>query len=288
MHEGEIFFRYELRVMFNFLHAFNPSPILVSIGPVNIYWYGFFIVLGTLAALAVAARLARIYGIKADTIIDLAFWLIIGGLIGARIYAVLLEWPYFQANPLDILKVWQGGLAIHGALIGGAITLWLYAKKFKHNFWQLAAIIATVLPLAQAIGRWGNYFNQELFGKPTNLPWGIPIDPLHRPLEYLNSQYFHPTFLYESLGNLLIFIILISLHIWLIKKQLFSAQRYALCVMSYAVLYSLLRFSTEFLRLDPTPVFFGLRLPQIVSLAIIFAGIIYLITKLIRSRFPAS
>lgn len=266
----------------NFLHTFHPSPILVSLGPIHIYWYGFFIVLGVLSALTVVVYFAKFYNLKADTIIDLALWLIVGGLIGARLYDIFLEWQYFLARPLDILKIWQGGLAIHGALIGGLIALWLFTKKYKHNFWQLAAIIATGLPLTQAIGRWGNYFNQELFGYPTNLPWGIPIDLAHRPWQYLNSEYFHPTFLYESIGNLVIFIILILLQIWLIKKQKFSTFYYLLSVSVYAILYSLLRFSLEFIRIDATLVVFGLRFPQLISLLIIIFCLIYLTLKFRR------
>ncbi|MDO8667919.1 MAG: prolipoprotein diacylglyceryl transferase [bacterium] len=275
--------------LFNFLHTFNPSPILISLGPIHVYWYGFFIVLGVLAALTVTIRLAKFYQIKTDTIIDLALWLVVGGIMGARIYDIFLEWPYFSAHPLDILKIWQGGLAIHGAIIGGLIALWLFVKKYSAqvNFWQLAAIFATVLPLAQAIGRWGNYFNQELFGYPTNLPWGIPIDMTHRPWQYLNSEYFHPAFLYESLGNLLIFLILLSLQIWLIKKSRslgLRAMSYELCVVSYAIFYSLLRFSMEFIRIDPTPVILGWRLPQLASFIIIIACLIYLGLKFGRQN----
>lgn len=261
--------------MFNFLHTFNPSSIMAAIGPINLYWYGFFILLATSAALTVCLYLAKLYQIKADIIIDLAFWLIISGLIGARLYEVLLELPYFLTNPLDIFKIWQGGLAIHGAIIGGLIALWLFAKKHHHNFWQLAAITVTVLPLGQAIGRWGNYFNQELFGYPTARPWGIPIDPVHRPWQYLNYDYFHPAFLYESLGNLIIFLILISLQIWIIKKQKLSESSYPLCVMSYAILYSSLRFAAEFIRIDATLIIFGLRFPQLVSLLIMFSSLGY-------------
>ncbi|MDP2736673.1 MAG: prolipoprotein diacylglyceryl transferase [bacterium] len=261
--------------MFNFLHTFNPSSILISIGPIDIYWYGFFIVLGFLTAITIAIYLAKPYGIKTETIIDLSVWLIIGGIIGARLYDIFLELPYFLANPIDIFKVWQGGLAIHGAIIGGGLSLYLFAKKYKHNFWQLAGIVVTGLPLAQAIGRWGNYFNQELFGYPTNLIWGIPIDQVHRPWQYFNYDYFHPTFLYESIGNLIIFLILISLQIWIIKKQKFSTQHYVAGVMSYAFLYSLLRFSTEFIRIDTTPIILDLRFPQIISLIIIFLSLGY-------------
>ncbi|MEI6596863.1 MAG: prolipoprotein diacylglyceryl transferase [bacterium] len=265
--------------MFNFLHTFNPSPILATIGPINIYWYGFFILLATLAALTTSLYLAKFYNIKSDIIIDLAFWLIIGGIIGARIYDIFLEWPYFLNHPLDIFKIWQGGLAIHGAILGGALALWLYTKKHHQNFWQLAAIAVTGLPLAQAIGRMGKYFNQELFGYPTDLPWGMPINIIHRPWQYLNYDYFHPAFLYEAIGSFIIFLILIFFQIWLIKKQKLSKPSYILCVINYAILYSLLRFSLEFIRIDATPIIFGLRFPQIVSLIVIFLILIFFTYK---------
>lgn len=261
--------------MFNFLHTFNPSPIIASIGPINIYWYGFFILLATLTSLTVSLYLAKLHKLKTDIMIDLAFWLIISGLLGARAYAALLELPYFLANPLNIFKIWQGGLAIHGAIIGGLVALWLFTKKNKFNFLQLAAIIITALPLGQAIGRWGNYFNQELFGYPTNLPWGIPINPINRPLDYLNAQYFQPTFLYESLGNFLIFIILFAFHYLIIKKNKASGSAYFLLLASYFLLYSILRFFTEFIRIDATPIVFGLRFPQLISLVIIFFSLSY-------------
>jgi phosphatidylglycerol:prolipoprotein diacylglycerol transferase len=261
--------------MFNFLHTFNPSPILATIGPINIYWYGFFILIAVLSALAVSLYLAKLYNIKTDVIIDLAFWLILSGLIGARIYAIFLELPYYLNHPLDIVKVWQGGLAIHGAIIGGLIALIIYTKKYHHNFFQLGAIVVTALPLAQAIGRWGNYFNQELFGYPANLPWSIPIDLNHRPWQYFNNEYFHPAFLYESIGNFIIFLILFLWQIRMIKKQTFSKINYITCIISYAFLYSLLRFSTEFIRIDATPIVFNLRFPQIVSLIIIASSLSY-------------
>ncbi len=263
--------------MINFLHTFQPSPILASIGPLNLYWYGLFIMLGVLAALTAAIHLAKQHGLKSEIIIDLAVWLIVGGLIGARIYDIGLEWQYFISHPLDIFKIWRGGLAIHGAIIGGLIALWLFTKKYGHKFWQLAAIVATVLPLGQAIGRWGNYFNQELFGYPTNLPWGIPIDPLHRPWQYLNYEYFHPTFLYESIGSLMIFAILFILHYAYIKKNKINNSLYLILNTLYFLLYSVLRFTTEFIRIDSTPSFLGLRFPQLVSLLIIFSILAYFI-----------
>lgn len=278
--------------MINFLHTFQPSPILISLGPINVYWYGLFIVLAILFAILIIFKLADYYNIKKEGIIDLAFYLIIGGIIGARLYHILLEWEYYLSHPLDIIKIWQGGLAIHGAIFAGLIIIWIFAKKNYNNlinnqnnqgnrcnqwsnFWLLTAIITPGLALAQAIGRWGNYFNQELFGKPTDLPWGIPIMPANKIAEYYNYQFFHPAFLYESIGSLLIFFILIFAHIWIIKKQNNIAS-YKLCTISYLGLYSVLRFITEFIRIDSTYAIIGLRWPQIISLFIILILTIYL------------
>lgn len=270
--------------MSNFLHTFNPSPIMAAIGPVNIYWYGFFILLAVLAAITVSLYLAKLHQVKADIMINLAFWLIVSGLAGARLYAAFLELPYFLTNPLDIFKVWQGGLAIHGAIIGGLVALWRFTKKNNLNFLELTAIIITALPLGQAIGRWGNYFNQELFGYPTNLPWGIPIALANRPLSYLNAQYFHPTFLYELLGNFLIFIILFVAHYLTIKKNKINNFSHFLLITSYFLFYSTLRFSLEFIRLDPTPILFGLRFPQLISLFIIFLSLSYFVWLKIKKN----
>lgn len=260
--------------MINFLHTFAPSRILIEIGPFTFYWYGVFIVLGILAAIMVALKLASRHDISKDAIIDLAFWLIIGGILGARIYHIFLELPYYKDNPADIFKIWQGGLAIHGGIIAGAIILWFFTRLKKINFWVLGSIVVTALSLAQAIGRWGNYFNQELFGTPTDLPWGIPIEITNRMAAYYNSQYFHPVFLYESLGNLLIFVGLWFMNIWLIKNK--KIENFDLPVAMYLMLYSMLRLAMEFIRIDQTPILFDLRFPQVISIILFLAAIIYL------------
>jgi phosphatidylglycerol:prolipoprotein diacylglycerol transferase len=262
--------------MFSILHTFEPQPILYALEPVRIYWYGLFIVLAILAGSLVMMYLAKRQDISQETIFDLLFWLVLGGLIGARLYDVLLELPYYSKQPLAILKVWQGGLAVHGAILGCAVALFIFAKKRALNFWLLTALTATAAPLAQAIGRWGNYFNQELFGRPTDLAWGIPIDIANRPLEYLNFAYFHPAFLYESLGNLIIFGIVLFLSLKAVKTtdESLRAKRYVLCVMCYVISYSILRFSLEFIKIDRTPELFGLRWPQITSLALILISVI--------------
>ena len=259
--------------MFTWLHNFQPQAIILSFGPINIYWYGLFIVLGILAALAISLKLAKYYQIKSETLFDLSFWLIINGLIGARVYDVFLQLPYYLANPLAIIKIWEGGLAIHGAIIAGLITIYFFSRQQKISFWKITALFSPGLALAQAIGRWGNYFNQELFGLPTTLAWGIPINLVNRPLAYIGNDFFHPTFIYESLGCFIIFILLGSFTLYLIKKDKLKEYYFVWLFASYMILYSILRFSLEFIRLDVTPIFFNLRLPQIVSLIIILVSI---------------
>jgi phosphatidylglycerol:prolipoprotein diacylglycerol transferase len=271
--------------MIHFLHNFTPAPILFSAGAIHIYWYGLFMMLGILAALTVVLILARYYQISRNTIIDLAFWLIIGGLIGARLYDGFLELPYYLKHPGDIFKIWQGGLAIHGALSGGAIVLLIFIKKYAaarsesywFSFWKFMALITPGVALGQAIGRWGNYFNQELFGAPTILPWGIPIDILNRPINYITAVYFHPAFLYESLGDLFIFIILLTLTAVFIKTRQLKFKNFILITGLYFIFYSLLRFCLEFIRIDYAPTVGGVRWPQIVSALIILFGFILLL-----------
>ncbi len=266
--------------MFNFFQTFEPSPVFLSLGFVNIYWYGLFIVLAVLSAFFLTLYLAKRYGINKDDIINLSFYLVVFGIIGARLYDVLLEWPYYSSNPLDILRLWKGGLAIHGGIIAGAIVLLFFVKKKKikglknKNFWEdfvsMLFIITPGLALGQAIGRWGNYFNQELFGLPTELPWGISISVLNRPVEYISHNFFHPTFLYESLGSLIIFALLMILHQICFKKRKDCLKIKVMTVASYLILSSILRFLLEFIRIDYSPEILSLRFPQIMSLAIIF------------------
>lgn len=263
--------------MINFLHAFQPTAILFSVGPISIHWYGLCLVTGMVAALLVSFYLAKYYEIDRDDIFDLSFWLIIGGLIGARLYDVALELPYYISHPWQVFAVWQGGLAIHGAIIAGILVTWVFARRKKIDFFKLTALVVPGLALGQAIGRWGNYFNQELFGRPTNLPWGIPIDLMHRPAAYISDSYFHPTFIYESAGCLIIFLILWFLNAWAIRKKKLSGIFYAWSLSLYMILYSILRFSLESIKIDATPYFLGMRWPQVISLAII-AGAISLLS----------
>jgi phosphatidylglycerol---prolipoprotein diacylglyceryl transferase len=266
--------------MFDLLHSFSPQATIFTFGTIKVYWYGLFIVLGAMAAISITAKLAKRAGLPPTKVFDMAFYIMIFGILGARIYHILLELPYYTKYPADIIKVWQGGLAIHGAIIAGLITLVIFCKKEKIDFWLSAAIMVPGVALGQAIGRWGNYFNQELYGLPTDLPWGIPIDLMHRPLQFLSVEYFHPTFLYESLGNFIIFGILFFLVLRVAAKKISDPK---IILLSYLAMYSILRFSTEFLRLDQTLLIAGLRWPQIFS-ALLFVASIAWIALILKGK----
>ncbi|NUM25653.1 MAG: prolipoprotein diacylglyceryl transferase [Candidatus Buchananbacteria bacterium] len=248
--------------MIEFLHTFNPQPIIFQYGLVTLHWYGIFVVSGILAGFKVVSRLAKKYQLAIDQIYDLGFYMILFGLVGARIFSVFLDLSYYRQHPLEIFAIWQGGLAIHGAIIAGLMVLGFYAYRQALDFWRLADMIAPALALGQAIGRWGNYFNQEIFGTPTNLPWGIPIEFKNRPIEYLSYDYFHPTFLYESILNILNFALLFFLHYRLKNKKP------GLIVLLYLINYSLIRLALETVRTDAVPLLLGLRATTISALAL--------------------
>lgn len=248
-----------------FLHSWHPHAILVSFGGFQLHWYGLTLGLGALAGYLLVGWLAERRGLRTDHVTNLVLWLIPAGLIGARLYHVANEWGYYRLHANEIFSIWNGGLAIHGAIIAGLVTLWLYARKHQLDVWQLLDVLTPGLALGQAIGRWGNYFNQELFGKPANLPWSIPIDPKFRPHGFEEAQFFHPTFLYESLGNLLI----VGVLLWMHRKS----PRPGRVALTYFVLYGLLRIGTESLRIDSTPVLGALRLPIVMSSILIIAAL---------------
>ena len=263
--------------MINFLHNFLPEPILFQFGFIRVYWYGALMVLAILVGLTLALKLAKIKKIVSDECYNLGFYLIIFSLIGARIYSVFLDLPFYLKNPLEIIAVWHGGLAIHGAIIGGVLTLLIYSWRKKQSFWSWVDLLAVVLPLGQAIGRFGNYFNQELFGLPTDLPWGIPIALENRPAQYLSATYFHPTFLYESGLNLVNFFILLFLF-YSLKPKTYNLKN-GFIFFIYLINYSIIRILMEFLRTDPAPLVYGLRLPVAVSLVIIIASLFFVIAR---------
>lgn len=252
---------------------YSPDPILLHIGPLAIHWYGLTMALGLLAGLGVTVKVGSWYGVAKETAFDLFFYLVIFGFIGARLFYVLYNLPYFLDNPLDAMKIWEGGIGIHGGIVAGAAIVWQFARRRGQSPWLLAAIITPGLALGQAIGRWGNFFNQELFGLPTNLPWGIPIDAAHRPEAFSAFMYFHPTFLYESVGNILIFTVLLYMHRSLRRGYYqLSANSYQLIVFMYILLYSLLRFAMETLRLDEVGLIGGIRVTMWLAVAGMVVG----------------
>jgi len=211
----------------------------------------------------------------------LAIWLVVGAIPCARFYYVLFEWPRFQTQPwYKVFAIWEGGIAIHGAIIGGAIAATIFCKRQQISTWLMADIFMPAVILGQAIGRWGNFFNSEAFGSPTDLPWKLLIPINRRPPEFVNESYFHPTFLYESLWNLGVFGILMFTFLR------FPKLRTGTITMIYAIAYSLGRFWIEGLRTDSLMVG-QLRTAQMISLGLISAGIFGLIWLYgLRRRFP--
>ncbi len=258
-----------------FFHTFHPSAILFQIGGVSLYWYGLMVALGLIAAVLVATlcarRLSRIEQVGYDSqISSLIVPLMIAGIIGARILFVAYHADYFIVHPLETLFIWNGGIVWHGGLLGIAIALFFISRRRGYRFWRLADILAPGLALGQALGRWGNYFNQEAYGLPTNAPWGIPIDTAHRMAGYESFEYFHPTFLYESLGDMLIFFFLM----FLLARRGMKIPPGGIAVI-YLGIYSVFRFGVEMLRVDPVPIAWGLRAPQWISAGIIICCLLW-------------
>ncbi len=239
------------------------DPIAFSIGPIAVRWYGLLIASALLIGILGGCRAARRRGINEDDFLTVIMVAIICAFVGARLYYVVFNLPYYLANPGEIIAVWHGGLAIHGGIIGGILAIWLVGKHYRIVFWELADIIAPYLILGQAIGRWGNFFNQEAYGAAVDkaqVPWAIFIEA--------TGQYHHPTFLYESIWDLLVFFVLL----WL-GRQLFSKQ--GEIALSYFMLYSVGRFMVEGLRTDSL-MLGPLRMAQVMSL-LLFAGALLLL-----------
>jgi phosphatidylglycerol:prolipoprotein diacylglycerol transferase len=255
----------------------SPGPLIFQLGPFSLRWYGLLIALAVLIGLLLATRLGQARGIDPVLIADLLPLLVLAAVLGARLYYVLLEWRQYQLNWLEALAIWRGGIAIHGALIGGTVAVIAYCRWRKLAFWNLLDVLVPSVALGQAIGRWGNFFNSEAFGLPTDLPWKLYIPTLNRPAPFLDQQYFHPTFLYESLWNLGVVALLLILFRAGAKGRIKLPAGALSCV--YLVSYSLGRLWIEGLRTDPLCLFSsppfcegGLRMAQLMSLLLIVLG----------------
>ncbi len=252
-----------------FWQTYIPQPVIFSLGPISVRWYGLILVLAIIsAALIIAKHLIKKSILSKHQVEDLVFYVVILSLIGARFgHVVFFNLPYYIQYPAEIVQVWNGGLSIQGGVLFGLITVIVWARKHRVSFWQLADAIVPGLALGQAIGRWGNYFNQELFGKPVE--WGIPIDFVNREFPYFKQTHFHPTFFYESILNLALFVLL-----YLLLRR--GKLKAGLVAMIYFLSYAVIRFFMEFVRIDVTPIVLGLRMPQFISLLVVAAVLIYI------------
>ncbi len=243
-------------------------PQTFHIGFLAIHYYGVIMALAAAAGFLLALKRSPKFGIAQKRAEDILFWLIIGGFIGARLYHVASSAPYYARHPADILKVWNGGLSIYGALIGGIITLAIFNLSQKENKTVSRVTLDTVdwltpsLILGQIIGRFGNFFNYEAFGYPTNLPWKMFVPYNFRPAQFAGYDFFHPWFLYEALGNTIILFFLL---------KILKPKRPGTLFFSYLLLYNALRFGLEFLRIDSTFID-GIRLNAVASLILAVIG----------------
>lgn len=244
------------------------DPIAFSFGPIQVHWYGLIIGGGLALALWLAIREADRRGMPKDTFPDLMLWAIPIAIISARIYYVIFQWDYYAVHPGDIVKIWNGGIAIHGALIGSVATAYIFSKKKNLSFWKLADIAAPSIILGQAIGRWGNFMNQEAHGGEVTRTF---LENLHLPefiinQMYINGAYYHPTFLYESIWDFVGFFLLIGLR----KVNLRRGELF----LSYIIWYSIGRFFVEGLRTDSLMLTENLRMAQTISIGLIILAIV--------------
>lgn len=258
--------------------AFIPSPSqgVWNLGPIPIRAYALLIILGIVVAVVVGSRRYVARGGSAGVIGDVALWAVPFGIIGGRLYHVVTDWQlYFGpggSGVIGALRIWDGGLGIWGAVSLGALGAWIGARRLGVALPPIGDAIAPGIALAQAIGRWGNWFNQELFGAPTTLPWALQIDPQHRPAGYAEFATFHPTFLYESLWMLGVALVLI----WADKRFTMGHGRvFAL----YVLLYCLGRGWIEYLRIDTANTILGVRLNVWTSILVGLGALVYLIVS---------
>ncbi len=258
-----------------------PSPPSngFELGPLTFRYYGLMIALGVLAAVQMGVRRWEARGGDGDDILEIAKWAVPAGLIGARLYHVITDWKRFQGRWFDVVKVWEGGLGIPGGLVlGVAVGAWVA----KRNGWSIPDLLdATIpgIPVAQAIGRLGNWFNQEIFGKPSDLPWAVEIDERYRPAEFADSPAFQPTFLYEGLLNLAIAatLIFVEKRKWLKPWQILPL---------WIAMYGVARFIVEGLRIDEASLIAGIRVNHWVSGAAVLIGVVWFVL-LGRRETPA-
>jgi phosphatidylglycerol:prolipoprotein diacylglycerol transferase len=253
---------------------------MVEVGPLTFHLYGAVVGLGILVGFWTASRMAQRFSprsmhlaLRSINVWDGVWWVLIPAIVGARIYHVVDYWQFYKENLLLVLAIWKGGLGIFGGLLGGVLGVWVYAKRNNLSFLALLDLAAFGLPIGQAIGRWGNFFNQELYGKPTNLPWGIPVCLVNRPRGFEQFTHFHPLFLYESLWSILVFGLLFLL--WKVKGVKIARGSY---FTGFLVLYGLGRFFLEDLRTESW-VIEGINVAKSLSMLEVLIGGLFLYSK---------
>src|SRR6266481_3867844 len=259
----------------------SPGAIAFQLGPLTFRWYGILMAGAMALGLWLAHHEAQRRGLDPDNLLKASELALIGGLVGARLYYVAFNLDYYSRFPSKIIAVWDGGLAIHGGVLGGLLVGGGYALWKGLPAITYMDIAAPSLALGQAVGRWGNFFNEEAFGAPTDLPWKLYISPPRRPLGFTQYEYFHPTFLYESLWDLLVFGLLVA---WLGPRL---RNRPGALFFCYLGLYSVGRFAIEGLRLDS----FWLgayRVPQLASLVGVLVAVVGVAWARRRASSPAA
>lgn len=253
------------------MHLVALNPIAFHLGPLEVHWYGIFIATAVLIAVYLSVKEGIRHGIKPDNIYDMILWALPVAIICARIYYVAFEWPYYSNHLSEIVSIWNGGIAIYGALIGASIVVVLYCRNKFISVWKMLDVIAPTIIMGQGIGRWGNFMNQEAFGKVTNLSF---LQGLHLPQfvikqMYIQGFYRQPTFFYESLWDLLGFVLLMNIrHVNRLMKD-------GEVILTYVIWYSFGRFFVEGMRTDSLMLFAGIRVSQLLSI-ILFIGAIAL------------
>lgn len=260
------------------LGAFD--PIAISLGPIDVRWYGVIIAFGIVLAFLVAQREMLKRGFHEEFLTDILIWAVPLAILGARLYYVIFKWEYYSQNPGDILQVWEGGLAIHGALIASFVTAYVFTKKRKVSFLKLADVVAPSILIGQTIGRWGNFMNQEAHGGPVSRAF---LENMFLPdwiIEQMriDGTYYHPTFLYESIWNFMGVVILILLRrVNLLRGEMF---------LFYLIWYSVGRFFIEGLRTDSLYLLGELRTAQVVSLITVVVALLIVVYRRMTIKDP--
>jgi phosphatidylglycerol:prolipoprotein diacylglycerol transferase len=258
-----------------------------NLGPFTIHYYGLFIIGGILIAVLLVSREAARRGLRMEFLLDAAPWIFIGGIVGARIWHIFtppqsmvargITTRYYLTHLLDAIAIWKGGIGIIGAVLGGCLALVYFAKTKGIKSAEWLDILAPYLALAQAIGRWGNYINQEVYGLPSTLPWAITIDPLHRLPGYGQFETYHPLFLYESIWNLLNMAFLL-----MISRKYQNRMEPGSIFLLYLIFYGIGRTGLEFLRLDVST-FQGVNINQVFMAGVVILASLMMYRKNKRS-----